>query len=108
MNPKFDAVVKRTNLTGRLVRETESLTLDHWQASLRVSAKVFKTECCSALIVVLCSAVPAGKALAVVEQLEEILRIRGMRILNRVVKPDLSTRIRRNVAGDARVILRRN
>lgn len=106
MNPNFNAVVKWPNLTGWLSREAESLTLDNRLTSLRVDPKILESVCSPALIVVLCSAIPASKDLAVAEQLEEILGIRRVRILDRIVKPDLRARISWNIARGDRVVLR--
>lgn len=62
-------------------------------------AEVFETISGSSLIAVLSSAVPAGEDLPITEQLEEILRVRGVGIVDGIVEPDLRARVAWNVAG---------
>lgn len=98
VDTNFNAIIKRSNMIGRIRREIECLTFNHRLSGLGMSTKVFESICSPALVVVLRSAVPAGKDLAIAKQLEEILRVGWVRSLNGIVEPNLSARIRWNIA----------
>lgn len=101
VDPDFNTVFKWSDVTRWLNIEAESLTLDDRLSCLRMSAKVLQSVCSPAPVIVPCSAIPAGEDLTVAEQLEEVLRVRRVRIFNRIVKPNLRARVGWDVArGD--------
>jgi hypothetical protein len=99
VNSHLNAIVKWSDRMSQVSSEAESFTLDDWLSSLRVVTKVLQSVCSYTFVVVLCGAVPAGKDLAVAEQFEKILRVRWVRIFNRIVEPNLRAGVKWNVVG---------
>ena len=57
------------------------------------------------VVAVLRCTVPARDHLAIMKQLEEVGRIRWMRRVDRILKPDLRARVDRHIAGNRRIVI---
>ena len=57
------------------------------------------------VVAVLRCTIPARDHLAIVKQLEEVGRIRWMRRVDRILKPDLRARVDRHIAGNHRIVI---
>lgn len=107
MHSELDAIIE---VAGRLLlwiswREFESSTLDDRPTGGVVGGDAVKVVRRLATVAMLRSAVPTRHHLTIVKHLEEVGGSRGMRTVDRVLKPDLRARVDRHIAGSHRIVV---
>lgn len=105
VNSDLNTVIKQSHVVAIIGRKFEGLTPSQRHAGEIVDADMLDAVHGLAVIALLCGAVPACYHLTVMEHLEEVSGLRGVRTIDRILEPDLRAGVDRHVARGYRVVV---